>query len=124
MYATAITCFPHSTLTSEWTVRKTKGPTPVPSFHPSRRSFETTKEMMMSMIVEAVQDHCDAKQNVRVISCGFYCICELADQLLGFGSGWLSLPCLWILGLCIRTEKQRTEETISASDIHSLRSYL
>ena len=53
-------------------VRKHKGPTPTPSQHASRPSFETRKAMILAMVVEAPQNHRHAKANVsatdRVIS--------------------------------------------------------
>ena len=48
-------------------VRKYKSRTPTPSFHPSRPSFQTKKDMMMDMLREAgepPQHHAQAKKNV------------------------------------------------------------
>ena len=48
------------------TVRMYKGRTPTPSSHASRPSFETRKAMIMAMVVEALQNHQQAKANVSV----------------------------------------------------------
>jgi hypothetical protein len=48
-------------------VKKYKGPTPLPSTHPSRPSFETKKEMMVDMLREGDEpprSHAQAKKNV------------------------------------------------------------
>ena len=48
-------------------VKKYKGPTSLPSIHPSRPSFETKKEMMKDMLREGdepPQSHAQAKKNV------------------------------------------------------------
>ena len=41
-----------------------KGRTPAPSKHASRPSFDTRKAMIMATIVEAPQNHQQAKANV------------------------------------------------------------
>ena len=41
-----------------------KGRTPAPSTHASRPSFDTRKAMIMAMVVEAPQNHQQAKANV------------------------------------------------------------
>ena len=78
-------------------VRRNKGRTPAASSHPSRRSFETTKELIRSMVVKAPQDHRSAKNNVSVISSGWAHTRKLANQSSGLGSGWFSLRRLWNL---------------------------
>jgi hypothetical protein len=51
-------------LKSSSTVKRNKGRTPAPSKHVSRPSFETRKELIKDMLVEAPQNHKQAKSNV------------------------------------------------------------
>jgi hypothetical protein len=48
-------------------VRMNKGRTPAPSNHVSRPSFDTRKAMIMAMLVEAPQNHQQAKANVSAV---------------------------------------------------------
>ncbi|KAN0094628.1 hypothetical protein V8E55_002915 [Tylopilus felleus] len=43
------------------TFKRSSGPTPAPSEHPSRPSFEDTREYAMSMMEECKVDHCSAR---------------------------------------------------------------
>jgi hypothetical protein len=52
-------------------VKTNKGRTPTPSSHASRPSFDTLKEMIKAMVVEAPQNHQQAKKNVSALSCIF-----------------------------------------------------
>jgi len=54
-----------SNLTLLCSVRSSKGPTPAPSEHPSRPSFDDERDMNSDVITEAPQDHRTAKHQVN-----------------------------------------------------------
>lgn len=61
-----------------------KGPTPKPSLHTSRPSFDTMKDFIQAVIVEAPQDHRTAKKNVSTFRHGFKIISRLSKIPEGF----------------------------------------
>ena len=74
------------------TVRMNKGRTPTPSNHVSRPSFNNCIEMIKAMVVEAPQNHQQAKGNV---SAADHVISTQRTIILtpfqGLGSGWISM---------------------------------
>ena len=70
-------------------VKSAKGPTPAPTSHPSRPSFDNVTDTLIHMLLEALQDHQSAK---KLVSLWFSDALERNSLLvLGFHPRWLSM---------------------------------
>lgn len=69
-------------------VKRSKGPTPAPSDHPSRPSFDIAKEALRQVLIKPPENHEAAKAQVSLFTGDFSCLKEKPDRHskeIGFG---------------------------------------